>query len=158
MRSRRLSIHVGGSGGSVIESDVHIFLHAGNRVDFKVGEVFHEDALVRTFLELHLGFDVLPEQVMDFFVVDFDETATYEMSLRGVVFGLGYDLTECPGDDSPVLLATGDSHHGMGLAAAGLSVGKDSPVVAVKDALDEEESALLVDHTLSGIGSKHIIE
>lgn len=95
---------------------------------------------------------------MNFLVVDFNETATYEMSLGGVVLGLGYDLTECSWDDSPVFLAARNTYHGVGLATSGLAVSKDSPVVAVKDALDEEKSTLLIDHTLSGIRCKHIIE
>ena len=131
VRPRRLSIHVGSSGGSVIESDVHILFHTGNGIDFELGEVFDENALVGAFLELHLGLDVLAEQVVDFLVVDFNETATYEVSLGGVVFGLGYYLTECSGDDSPVLLAAGHAHHGVSLAASGLSVGKDGAVVAI---------------------------
>ena len=95
---------------------------------------------------------------MDLLVVDFDETATDEVSLCSIILGFSYDLTECSWDDSPVFIATGDTHHSVGLATSCLSVRKDSPVVAVKDALYEEESTLLIDHTLSGIRCEHIIE
>ena len=148
MGSRGLGVHIGGSGGPVGEADIHVLLHGGDGVDLELGEVLDEDALVGTLLEVHSGLDVLPEEIVDLLVVDFNKTATYKVGLRCVVLSFGYDLAEGPGDDAPALIAAGIAHHGVGLPAAGLTVGEDGPVVAVEDALDEEEGTLFVDATL----------
>lgn len=148
MGSRGLGVHIGGSGGSVGETDIHVLLHGGDGVDLELGEVLDEDALVGALLEVHSGLDVLPEEIVDLLVVDFNKTATYEVGLRCVVLSFGYDLAEGPGDDAPTLVAAGVAHHGVGFPTAGLTVGEDGPVVAVEDALDEEEGTLFVDATL----------
>ena len=158
MGARGLSVHVGGPGGPVGKTNIHVLLHGGDGVDFKLGEVLDEDALVGTFLEVHPGLDVLPEEVVDLLVVDFYKTATYEVSLRCVVFGFGNDLAEGPGDDPAALVATGVAHHGVRFPATGLSIGEDGPVVAVEDALDQEEGTLLVDATLCGVWREDVVE
>ena len=95
---------------------------------------------------------------MDFLVVDFDKTATNEVGLACIVFSFSYDLTEGPGDDTPVFLAAGVAHHSVCFTASCLTICEDGPVVTVEDALDEEESTLLVDHALSGIRCEDVVE
>ena len=95
---------------------------------------------------------------MDLLVVDFNKTATDEVGLRCVVLCFGNYLAEGPGDDAPPLVTTGVAHHCMGFPASGLPIGEDGPVVAVKDAFDEEEGTLLVDATLGRLGGEDVVE
>lgn len=121
-------------------------------------EILHKDSFVRAFLELHLELDVLPEQVVDLFVVDLDEAAADEVGLGGVVLGDGHDLAEGSGDDALSFLTCTSAHHGMSLAATCLPIGKDSPIIAVEHTFDQCEGALLVDGALCGIGGEDCVE
>lgn len=55
--------------------------HFFNGVDIDLGQVFNEDSLVRTLLEIHPSLDILAQEVVNFFVVDFDETASNQVGL-----------------------------------------------------------------------------
>ena len=75
---------------------------------------------------------------MDFFVVDLEVGATDEE--LGANLGVAIDVTE------NVLEATGDdtgtvrgAKHSVGLAAAGLAIGKDGTVIALDDGFYEGE-------------------
>ena len=87
-------IHVGRAGCSVFEANFHVLLHFRDIVDLYLREIFDEDALFRTLLELHPGLGIFPQQVVYLFVVDFDEAAADEMGFGGVVLGDGDNLAE----------------------------------------------------------------
>jgi len=114
-----------------------------------LGEVLDEYAFLRTLFEIHPRLCVLPKQVVNLLIVDFNKTATYEVSLRCVIFCFSNDLAEGPGDDASTLVAVGIAHHGVRFTTASLSIGEYGPVVAVEDAFHQEEATLLVDATLS---------
>lgn len=94
VRSRRFGVHVGCSGCSVAESDLHVFLHVLDVVDFELDQVFDVYSLLGALLQIHLRFRILAQQVVDLLVVNFDKAAPDQMSLRGVTLGDGHDLTE----------------------------------------------------------------
>lgn len=75
MGSRALIVHIGCPDSSVLEANIHVLLHFRNGVHLYLVQIFNEDPLFRTLLELHLGLDVLAEQIMDLFIVNFDEAA-----------------------------------------------------------------------------------
>ena len=114
--------------------------------------------MVGTLLEFHLCFGILAEQIVDFLVVDFNETATDEMSFGRIVVCYGNNLLESSGDDSLGLLALVASHHGMGLSASGLSVCEDGAIVAFQDIVDQRKGTLFVDEGLGAVGGENIIE
>ena len=111
-----------------------------------------------TLLEFHLGLGVLAEQIVNLLVVDFNETATDEMSFGGIVVCYGNNLLESSGDDPLGLLALVASHHGMGLSASGLPVCEDGAVVAFQNIIDQGKGTLLVDEGLCAVGGENIIE
>ena len=80
------------------------------------------------------------------------------MSLSCVVFSLSDDLTKRSRNDSPAFLAAWVAHHCMSFATTSLSIGKNGPVVAVKDTFYKKEGTLFVNATLSRIWSEDIIE
>lgn len=135
MGSGGLAVHIGGPGGTVAESDLHIFLHDIGVVDLDFSEIFDEDSFVGALLQLHPGLHILSQQVMDFFIVNFDETAPNEMGLGSIAFGDSHDLAEGPGDNTLALLG-GGAHHGVRFAAAGLPVGEDGAVITVEYVVD----------------------
>ena len=80
------------------------------------------------------------------------------MSLSCIVFSLSNYLTKCSRNDSLSFLAIWVAHHCMSFATTSLSVGKNGPVVAVKDTFYKKEGTLFVNATLSRIWGKDIIE
>ena len=68
---------------------------------------------------------------MDFFIVDFNKTATDEMSFGSIILSLGDDLTEGSRDDTSCLLAICPSHHGVRFTTTCLSISEDGPVVSI---------------------------
>lgn len=114
--------------------------------------------MVRTLLEIHLCFSVLAKKIVDFLVVDFNETATDKMSFGRIVVCYGNNLLESSGDDSLGLLAIVASHHCMGLSTSCLPIGEDGAIVAFKDIVDQGKGTLLVDEGLGAVGGENIIE
>ena len=70
---------------------------------------------------------------MDFLVVDFNKTASDQMSLSSIVLCLGNYLTESSRNYTTVLFALVSSHHSVRFTATGLSVGKDGAIVSIQD-------------------------
>lgn len=153
MGSGGLGVHVGGSGGSVAEPNLHILLHDVGVVDLDLQQILDENPLVRALLQLHLGLDVLAQQVVDFLIVYLNEAAPDQVSLLCVIFGDGHDLREGPGDDALALLATG-SHHGVGFAAARLPVGEYCSIVTIEHIVDQREGTLLVQQGLRRVSGE----
>lgn len=81
---------------------------------------------------------------MDLLVVYFNEGAPDEMSLGGVIFCNRDDLGKSSGDDTFPFFRVWVSHHSMGLPAACLPIGKNGPVVAVQNIINQRESTLFV--------------
>ena len=95
---------------------------------------------------------------MNLFIVNFDETATYEMCFWGIVVGDGDNLLEGPGDDAFGFLIVGLAHHGMRFAASGLSVGEDGAIIPLKYAINQGKGALFVDEWLCAIWGEDVIK
>ena len=131
MRARRLIVHICSASGPIAEPNLHVLLHDFGVVHFDLRQIFYEYALFWAFLQLHLGLDVLAQQIMDFLIVDLDERTADEVGLRLIGFRDRDYLGESPRDDALALFRVGNAHHGVGLAAAGLPVGEDGAVVAI---------------------------
>lgn len=67
---------------------------------------------------------------MDFFVVDFDEAASYKMRFGSIIFCDSDDLAECSGYYAAGLFCI-SSHHCVGLTATCLSIRENRAIVAV---------------------------
>jgi len=128
-------VHVGCSGGSVLEAHFHVLLHFRDIVDLYLSQVFHKNTFLRTFFQLHSGLSVFAQQVMDFLVVDFYETAANEMGFRSVIVGYCDYLAESTRDDSSWFLSIA-SHHGMGFTTSSLAIGEDGAVVSIQNVFD----------------------
>ena len=74
---------------------------------------------------------------MDLLIIDFDETATDEMSLGRIIIGYGNDLLEGSGNDALTFLALVASHHRMGFSTSSLSVGEDGSIVAFENIVNQ---------------------
>ena len=74
---------------------------------------------------------------MNFFVVDFYETATDKVSFAVIAFGEGYDLTESAWNDAFVFVTVVVSHHRVGLSATCLTVGEDGSIVSIEHTIDK---------------------
>lgn len=103
------------------------------------------------------------EQVGGLFVVQFEEAA-----LDGVV-GVGLlqrleDVVDGAGDDTravgfevgSVVAGPLAAFHGKRLAGAGLAIGKDGAVEALKDLLDDGVDGLGIQAVLRRVGAKHL--
>lgn len=94
---------------------------------------------------------------MYLFIVDFDKTATNKMCFGNIIFCNCYDLTKGSWNDSFQLLIIRNTHHCVSLTTSSLSVGKNRPVVSIKNTIDERKSALLINKGLRRICSEDFI-
>ena len=94
---------------------------------------------------------------MDFFVVDLDEATSNEMCFC-VIFCDCHYLAESSRDNSFTFFTLVASHHRVRLTATGLPVGKDGPIVTVKNAIDERKGTLFINEALRAIGGEDIVE
>ena len=60
-------------------------------------------------------------------------------------------LSDRPGNHASEPVGLGASHHGVGLAGSGLSVGHDGTIVAVQEPRDHAPRTLLVHLLLAGV-------
>ena len=63
------------------------------------GQIFH-DKSIRSLLQVDFSLDVFAQQVMDFFVVDFDKCALNEVVFAGLTVGNCHDLVEGAGNNT----------------------------------------------------------
>jgi hypothetical protein len=96
-----------------------------------LGQIFHKNPFIWTFLQVHPHLAVLAQQIMDFLIVYFDETAANEVSLGSIILCDGDNLAKGAGNDSTHLLTVWNAHHCEGFAAAGLPVSEDGAIVAI---------------------------
>jgi hypothetical protein len=82
---------------------------------------------------------------MNFFIVDFNKTASNKVCFACLIFCNCYDLTEGSGNDTLQLLIVRNTHHCVCFSATCLSIGEDSSIVAIQYTVDKGESALFVD-------------
>lgn len=94
-------------------------------------EILHEHSLLWTFFEVHTTFDVFCQEIMDLLVINFYETASDEVSLGSVVFRYSYNLLEGSRNDSLGFLILVSTHHSVSLPTTGLSICKNSAVIAL---------------------------
>jgi hypothetical protein len=73
---------------------------------------------------------------MNLLIVDFNEAAPYQMFFIGLGACQSDNLVKSSGNDTLGLLAFRAAHHGMGFAATGLSIGKNSSVISFEDIID----------------------
>ena len=74
---------------------------------------------------------------MDLLIINFNETATDEMSFSRIIICYGYDLLECSRYDTFGLLTLIASHHGMCFSTTSLSICEDCAIVAFEDIIDK---------------------
>ena len=74
---------------------------------------------------------------MNLLIIDFNETATDEMSFGRIIVCYGYDLLEGSRYDTLGFLALIASHHGMCFSTTGLSICEYCAIVAFKDVVDK---------------------
>lgn len=80
------------------------------------------------------------------------------MLLLALTVGEGNDLAECSGYDASAALTFVRSHHGVGFAATGLAVCKNSAIIPLDDTVDKGEGSFFVDIALKAVSSEHLIE
>ncbi len=95
---------------------------------------------------------------MNFFIIDFNKTATDKMGLRSVIFGDRNYLAECSRDDAFSLLWLVATHHSMSLTTSCLTIGKYGSIVAVKHAVYKRKCTLFIYKGLRAICSEYIVE
>lgn len=94
---------------------------------------------------------------MNFLIVDFDKTATDEMSFRHIIFCDCNYLTKSSWDDTFQLLMVRNTHHGMCLTTTCLSVCENRSIIPIKHAIYQGKSTLFVDKGLWRVCSKYFI-
>jgi hypothetical protein len=62
-------------------------------------QIFHDES-IWSLLQVDFGPDVFTQQVVDLFVVDFDEGALNEVIFTGLAVRDGHDLVEGAGNDA----------------------------------------------------------
>ena len=131
MRSGWILVHGGLSDSPVLEPNIHELFHFFCGFDDVHGEILNKNSLVGRFLQLHFSFDIFAEQIMNFFIIDFNETAPNKMFLILLAAGKGDDLAKGPGDDTSGILIIIGAHHGMSFSAASLAVGEDGSIISL---------------------------
>lgn len=74
-------------------------LHFGGCFNDVHCEVLDEHSFVGRLLEFHSGLGIFPQQIMNLFIIDLNETALHQMLLLALAVGEGDDLTKGPGDN-----------------------------------------------------------
>lgn len=151
MGPRALIVHIGCPDSPVLEAHIHVLLHFRDGIHLYLHQIFNENPLIRTLLELHLCLDILAEEVVDLLIVNFDEAAPDQMCLRCIVFCDGDYLTEGTRDYASSLLGVRSTYHRMCLSAACLAIGEDGAIVTIEHVFHEREGTLLVYITLRGL-------
>lgn len=95
---------------------------------------------------------------MNFLIVDFDKTATDEMSFRHIIFSHCNDLAKCSWNNPFQLFMVRNPHHSMRLTTTCLSVCENCSIIPIKNTVHQGESTLFVDERLWGVCSKYFIE
>lgn len=91
---------------------------------------------------------MITKKITNFFIINFDERAANEkLFILSLTNGLEY-MTEWPRDDALQILVFNFSDHGMRLATASLSVGKNGTIIACEHILYEVVSCFSVDSLL----------
>lgn len=153
-----LLVHGGFAGGSVFETDIHELFHFGCGFDDIHGEVLDENSLVWGLFEVHSALSIFAQQIMNLFVINFDETTPNQMFLVLLAARKSDNLAEGSGDDALRLLAVVRTHHGMGFSAPGLPICEYCSIVALENIVDEGECGLFVDVALEGVLGEDVIE
>lgn len=95
-----LFVHVSLTNSAIFEANLHIVLHFGYGIYLHLYQILHEDTFIWALFQLHLKFDVFPQQIVDLLVVNLDKAAPDQMSLRCIIFCDSYNLTERSGNDA----------------------------------------------------------
>jgi hypothetical protein len=126
--------------------------------DSELLEVLDKDALLGTFAHFEFRFLIKVEKIPKFFIIKFDERAqNKELLFRGG-FGLEKYFFETPGNDTTILFRLEIAHHGMGLARASLSIGKNRSIVPLDYFINQFHANWLINLFLSTLGIKNIIK
>ena len=131
VRTRRVLVHSGRADGPVFNADRHDILNLSGCLGRIVRKVLHVNTGVGLLMKLYSVLRVFRKQVSNLLVVNFKvRSANQELSLVGVALDVFKNVLERTRHDTFVLRIALHARHGMGLACAGLAVGKDGPVVA----------------------------
>lgn len=96
-------VHGGLPNDPVFVPDFHVPLHVRNVFGQVNRQILH-DQPVGGFLQVYPGLDILAQQVVDFFVVNFNEGALDQVLLVHLAVRNGHNLVECPWNDAHRLL------------------------------------------------------
>lgn len=80
---------------------------------------------------------------MDLFVVNFNKTASYQMSFRIVAFCYRHDLAESSGNDTFSFLSA-RSHHSVSLSTSSLPICEDGAVIPIQYTVYKSEGTLFI--------------
>ena len=148
------------------------------------GQIFH-DKSIRSLLQVDFSLDVFAQQVMDFFVVDFDKCALNEVVFAGLTVGNCHDLVEGAGNNTHGWLLkfeTGDCYgqvlfvvviadhlslfcrqrgchtkHRVSFSTTCLAIGEYGTIVAIDNILYKRKRRLFVDLLLGGVLAEDIV-
>lgn len=116
---------------SLFHQRVNLF----DRLDSENGDIFDVDSLVWVLFQVQFQVGVLPKQIPNFFLVDFDVGTAHQKLLRRilVVIDAAIDVIEGVRNDTLVLWVGVLASHGMRFAAPRLPIRKYGSIVAAQD-------------------------
>lgn len=127
--------------------------HSPDRQD---AHIFYVNPLLTIFLQGQF-LRALLKQISDFVVVDLNKGAAHEklfVLIRRII-NKPVDVLDAVEDNSLVVSA---AEHRVGLAAAGLAVSEDGPVVAFNYSFNQGERCFVVDLSLLALWTVHRIK
>ena len=157
MGSGRFSIHVSRSSCSIAKTYLHIFLHSLCIVDFNLQQIFNINPFFWAFLQIHFGFRIFTQQIMDFLIVNLNKTTPNQVCFRAVTLSDGYDLAKSSRNYAPPFFRT-RAHHRMSFPAAGLPIGENGAIIAIKHIIHQRKGTLFVNWGLKSFWCKNAVE
>ena len=149
--ARRVLVHVGGADGPILIANRHHMLNFRNGLADKGGEILDVDTGVGPLTELQITTLVLGQKVAHLLLIDFQIRSADQELLVHRLGNVVEDVLERVGDDALEDGIAADAFHREGLAGPGLAVGKDGPVEAVEDRVDEGRKCLGIEIELARV-------
>ena len=128
------------------------------RGDSELFDILDKDTPFWWLSHLKFGFFIKVEKISEFLIVKFDKRAENKKFFfrRGLSFK--EDFLEAPGNDSTIRIRLEIAHHSVGLARAGLTIGKNGAIVALNNLIDKLNTNRLVNLLLRWLCVKYIIK
>ena len=128
------------------------------RGDGELLDIFDKDTPFWWLSHLKFGFFIEVEKISEFLIVKFDKRAKNKEFFFRRGLCLEKNLLEAPGYDSTIRLRLEISHHSVGLARTGLTIGKNGAIVSLNDLINKLNSNRLVNLLLRWVSIKYIIK